>query len=521
MYPVIILREELVCLVLLLFMWFTSRSYDMGKDSRSFTRLTIFAISHVVFDIVTVWLVNLVDANQNDKVFMFITHVAHLLFYMSAILFSKEILNYVIHLSYPKHARKLYLIGFILPALYLALLPVMGLPQYEAAEGTWSSTGTAAYVGYSIAFVYFLTALILMTINIKKISRSMSTALFPMMLILIAAVIIQAIYKPFLFTGGAVTIVTIAFFFSLENPVHVFRQKMMTDALTGMGSRHNYEMKIEELNKLYEKGNAPKYTFAFIDINRLRDVNNRYGHQEGDHYITLVATQLAEQLKTASGIYRIGGDEFIVFYTDKDETETLHELNNVQSGLKAAAVDLEYEAGVAIGFASSSEQYKTIHEIIKAADYAMYINKAEAHAKPANIVSPTGAKVNPVGLTNRLFDAVANISDSNFPFLTNLETNVTRVSATWKERFALPDEYLFDFAAIWSNYIHPEDRKNYLSEITAIKTGKKKQLDVSYRALTKGHKYIYCNSKGRVLDGSDGQPPIFAGTLTLQHEIYS
>ena len=62
MFPLLILREEIVCLVLLLFLALISRTYRMGKDGRIFNLILTFAVLHVFMDGVTVWTVNHPDS---------------------------------------------------------------------------------------------------------------------------------------------------------------------------------------------------------------------------------------------------------------------------------------------------------------------------------------------------------------------------------------------------------------------------------------------------------------------------
>ena len=57
----LILREEIVCLIILIYLAFISRTYRMGKDGRLFNLILSFAIAHVILDGITVWTVNHTD----------------------------------------------------------------------------------------------------------------------------------------------------------------------------------------------------------------------------------------------------------------------------------------------------------------------------------------------------------------------------------------------------------------------------------------------------------------------------
>ena len=58
MNPILILRTEIVCLILLIYLLFVSKSFRMGKDGRLFNLIMTFAMVHVIMDGVTVWTVN-------------------------------------------------------------------------------------------------------------------------------------------------------------------------------------------------------------------------------------------------------------------------------------------------------------------------------------------------------------------------------------------------------------------------------------------------------------------------------
>ena len=95
MNPLLILREEIVCLVILVFLALLSRTYRMGKDGRIFNLILLFSILHVIMDGVTIWTVN-----HPESVSQPVNDVAHWIFFMSAILFSTEMFRYVLNACY-------------------------------------------------------------------------------------------------------------------------------------------------------------------------------------------------------------------------------------------------------------------------------------------------------------------------------------------------------------------------------------------------------------------------------------
>ena len=512
MYPVLILREEVVCLVLLLFLAYTAHAYHMGKDSKFFYRLLIYAIIHVVFDIITV-----LTVNNLDSVPSWLNYTCHVIFYMSAILFSKEVMTYVVHMVYPEISKKFDIYSYVLPAIYLLCVPFLNL-EYIVGNGTNSSYGSAAIIGYSVAFLFFLVTFVVIFANFKKLSATVKSALLPMLVILVVAEITQVIVIELLFTGGAVTIVTIGFFFSLENPVQVFRQKAFTDALTGLKSRHSFDEDLKTQDELFKANPSDDYIFAYCDINSLRSVNGSFGHLEGDNYITFIATGLSACLQSAKAIYRIGGDEFLAMYQRKPESLVQDELRAIQKYCADYSAEMKYIPSVSVGYAVSSKEYKSLHDVIRTADYIMYKNKETMREKQAFVTDNSGTRLNLSGLTDRVFDAMCASNERIYPYITNLETGVTRVSREWVAYFNLPNEFTVGFNDIWEEHIHPDDRQKFLDDIAAVMTGKKQYHNVQYLARNANGEYVKCSCSGAVYHGKDGEPDIFAGYL-VNHGI--
>ncbi len=512
MYPLLIVREEIVCLIILIFLWINGHFYQMGKDHGSFQRLLVYAIGHVVFDIVTV-----LTVNSLDKVPLWLNFSAHIIFYLFAILFSQEFFCYVIALSYEKRVHKPVRIGsFCLLAVYLLLLPVLPI-VYLQGNGTNYSLGPAAFVGYGLAMVFFVGSAAILGINYKKLAPHVRMALIPMLSVMVLAECIQIAVPELLITGGAATIVTVGVFFSLENPADVFKKKLLIDALTGVKSRHSYEFDIQRMESEYAKNRNIRFAMAFCDINNLKAVNDERGHLEGDAYIGNIAQILMKELRCAEGIYRMGGDEFLAVYRDVDEVTIRREIDQVSADCEAMSQKMPYRMGVAIGCAASGKEYATLKNVLRVADYLMYQNKAEMKRAVA-FLSADGQKLNITGLTDRIFDAFAATGDRNYLTLCNMSTNVSRWSKSAVDYFGLPGEFLFDCATIWMDYIHPDDRADYWADIRDVFAGVKKYHDLEYRVRNKRGEYVMCTCRGTILRGKNGEPDMFAATL-VNHGI--
>lgn len=512
MYPLLIVREEIVCLILLIFLWINGRFYQMGKDHGSFQRMLTYAIGHVVFDIVTV-----LTVNNLDTVPSWFNFAAHVVFYLFAILFSQEFFCYVIALSYEKRVQKAVRIGgYCLLAAYLLFLPVLPI-VYLQGNGTNYSLGAAAFVGYGLGMAFFVGSGVILGLNYRKLPPHVRMSLVPMLTVLVLAECIQIAVPELLITGGAATVVTVGFFFSLENPAHVFKQKLLIDALTGVKNRHSYEIDIQRMEAEYARNRNIRFAMVFCDINNLKAVNDERGHLEGDAYIGHVAQILTKDLHSAQGIYRMGGDEFLAVYRDVDEAVIRRETEQVNADYEAMSKEMPYRMSVAIGCAVSGEEYATLRNVLRVADYLMYKNKAEMKRTVA-FLSEDGQKLNITGLTDRIFDAFAATGDRNYLTLCNMSTNVSRWSKSAVDYFGLPGEFIFDCTTVWMDHIHPDDRADYWADISDVFAGVKKYHDIEYRVRNKHGEYVMCTCRGTILKGKNGDPDMFAATL-VNHGI--
>lgn len=507
MYPLLIVREEIVCLIILVFLWINGRFYKMGKDHASFQRMLVYAIGHVVFDIITV-----LTVNHTDTVPPWLNFLAHAIFFLFAIQFAQEFFCYVVALSYGKRTQWIVRIGSLcLVVLYVALLPVLPI-VYLQGKGTLYSLGPAAFVGYGLAMLFFIGSAVMLGLHYKNLAPHVRMALIPMLAILMVAECCQIAVPELLMTGGAVTIVTVGFFFSLENPVDVFKQKLLIDALTGVKSRQSYEIDIRRMETQYARNRNARFGMVFCDINNLKAVNDEKGHLAGDAYIGRIAQILMKDLKNAESIYRMGGDEFLAVYRDTSEADIRSEIEQVNAQCKALSAEVGYKMSVATGYAVTGKEYANLRDVLRVADYLMYKNKADM--KQANaFLARDGQKLSVAGLTDRIFDVFAATSSRTYLTLCNLSTNVSRWSKSAVEYFGLPGEFIFDSATAWMEYIHPDDRADYWADISAVLRGTKKVHDIEYRVRNKQGEYVVCSCQGMVIKSTDGEPDLFAATI--------
>jgi diguanylate cyclase (GGDEF)-like protein len=144
------------------------------------------------------------------------------------------------------------------------------------------------------------------------------------------------------------------------------------DGMTGLFNKAFFEAEIKRLNF----GRAYPISIIIIDANNLKEINDRYGHQEGDKLIQNIGSLITQTFRTDDVLARIGGDEFamvLLLTNPQDCTEIAARFCTNISRFNKENDSLPVD--VAIGSATSDGQ-EDLESVIKRADEAMYLDKA-------------------------------------------------------------------------------------------------------------------------------------------------
>ncbi len=169
------------------------------------------------------------------------------------------------------------------------------------------------------------------------------------------------------------------FFFSNEG--HDQRKKeaytAYLDPLTGVKNRESYENFLSNTDAyLLGKKNM---CVVIADLNRLKKINDTFGHDRGDHVLRSVAKALREVFSSKdTSIYRIGGDEFVVVFPIGDGWDVDAMLDELK---RRADEEAGEEDVISAGKCLFNRRKIPIVDAVAAADLDMYVNKAESHAK--------------------------------------------------------------------------------------------------------------------------------------------
>jgi diguanylate cyclase (GGDEF)-like protein len=171
---------------------------------------------------------------------------------------------------------------------------------------------------------------------------------------------------------GIVAVILGAFAEAHQAVQSSLRQLASTDPLTKVS---NIERFFYELALL--QSDAGRYAVMVVDLDNLKALNDRYGHQAGSVAIQTVANVLRNVVRATDTVARYGGDEFVVILRQADRGGAQIVANRVRSILSEEQLPHapDHPLGVSIGIAVSGEDGATAEELLAAADQAMYSDK--------------------------------------------------------------------------------------------------------------------------------------------------
>lgn len=161
----------------------------------------------------------------------------------------------------------------------------------------------------------------------------------------------------------------------LQNAMKRLEDMYVRDSLTGVYNRFGLNRSFAEI-KQKSMISRIKMQLSFVDLDDLKGINDKYGHEMGDEIISAAASILQEEAGKCS-VARYGGDEFIIIGTARDEHEPAEYWNRVQRRIDEYNRKRNEEMlSVSFGYGVFNMETKTsLEECILAVDSKMYDRK--------------------------------------------------------------------------------------------------------------------------------------------------
>ena len=146
-----------------------------------------------------------------------------------------------------------------------------------------------------------------------------------------------------------------------------------TDALTGLYNRRLYDEYCDkELNRAKRYGH--QLAIVILDLHRLKEVNDRHGHLQGDQVLQLAATTLRKTMRASDFAFRIGGDEFALLLPQTDPEQAITLCRRIRTQYETDIRPLKMDIGVTLDFGVAVHPHdgETKSALMNLADQRLY-----------------------------------------------------------------------------------------------------------------------------------------------------
>jgi diguanylate cyclase (GGDEF)-like protein len=172
---------------------------------------------------------------------------------------------------------------------------------------------------------------------------------------------------------------------SQRNQLRRETESARIDQLTGIKNTKGF---LSETQMLWDLATRHGHTssLAYIDVDNFKDVNDNYGHGEGDAVLTAVAAALADSVRTTDIVGRLGGDEFALFLPETSSEGAAYVLQRVQERVIQLAGERGWPIALSVGVMVVRPPYPPLAQALRAADELMY--RAKRAGKNRVVIEP-------------------------------------------------------------------------------------------------------------------------------------
>jgi diguanylate cyclase (GGDEF)-like protein len=275
--------------------------------------------------------------------------------------------------------RRSYLLKFMLVVFLGTYVPLIALVLYIALSQSYSLLGALAIIIAALLAIFIGTVITLLLLEglltpVRQTSDSLKKYLAERSLPSLPTVYGDEAGQ---LMADAQYVIT-----RLDNTLRELENLSLTDYLTGVYNRRAGEQRLAEEIARAKRENK-NFLLAFMDINKLKRINDQYGHDAGDACLIHFASLLAECVRRGDWCARWGGDEFVLAVYQPD-VETDLVFNRVLTELESKPCQVRQNVTLHLSVSIGVAVYQSgmaVETLMQQADQAMYQAKLHGSGK--------------------------------------------------------------------------------------------------------------------------------------------
>ena len=176
-----------------------------------------------------------------------------------------------------------------------------------------------------------------------------------------------------------------------EERAEAMRSQSIRDELTGLYNRRGFLELARQQLRLAQHEGRPALLF-FVDLNGMKQINDEFGHDEGDRALNDTADALREIFRPSDVVSRLGGDEFVALLLDADVSQVEVFAARIRQAMatRNAQGTRCYRLSASVGASPyDADRGQTIESLLAHADTVMYEQKRARRAGLISSIAPT------------------------------------------------------------------------------------------------------------------------------------
>ncbi|BCZ45475.1 GGDEF domain-containing protein [Clostridium gelidum] len=238
---------------------------------------------------------------------------------------------------------------------------------YITSNNTYER-GALFFILPCVSYIYFVYNLYFMYKHRKKFTFS-ECVMFSSYYILPAVfTVIQLKNYVYLTIWNSAAIITVITY------IFILNDQAYRDGMTGLGNRLAYEQYAQNINHRKQK----ELSIIYIDIDEFKNINDQYGHSEGDEAIKTFANLLSKSFTLRQKkLIRLGGDEFVILLEENQKEKVVSYIQNLTQNVETynnrgeKSYRFKFSYGL-VGYINANE---SIYQLLERADQLMYEQK--------------------------------------------------------------------------------------------------------------------------------------------------
>ncbi len=258
---------------------------------------------------------------------------------------------------------------------------------------------------------------------------------------------------------------------TIANLFQTVKEQAITDSLTGLNNRRYFEEFLQKELLRAQRQNQ-KFTIVGIDLDHLKQINDKYGHAYGDVAIRTVASALKSNARSIDVVARMGGEEFNILLPGVDSQGGMIAAERIRKAIESRKIDVIGNVTASIGVATYLEHSDNVNDLMELTDQAMYLSKKNGRNR-VTLATPAPSKESWQDIAVDTF--VDLISKHRIP----LDDNMKNILAQRLQEVNVNNETLFSISDTLSEIYNPNHKDGIAKSKTMVAGLLAKRFDLS------------------------------------------